>query len=83
MARVAAIIFHPPAAPGAGPLTTILAQARARNAEHHRAGFADLGTDAEIVDASDEFERVRAHKTAHELEGVRESVAIERLARSG
>ena len=32
--------------------------------------------DAEIVDASDAFERVRAHKTAYELEGVRESVAI-------
>jgi Xaa-Pro dipeptidase len=32
--------------------------------------------DAEIVDASDAFERVRAHKTAGELEGVRESVAI-------
>jgi Xaa-Pro aminopeptidase len=31
---------------------------------------------AEIVDASDAFERVRAHKTAYELEGVRESVAI-------
>jgi Xaa-Pro dipeptidase len=32
--------------------------------------------EAEIVDASDAFERVRAHKTAHELEGVRESVEI-------
>lgn len=31
---------------------------------------------AEIVDASDAFERVRAHKNAHELAGVRESVAI-------
>ena len=28
------------------------------------------------MDASDDFERVRAHKTADELEGVRESVAI-------
>jgi Xaa-Pro dipeptidase len=33
-------------------------------------------TDAEIVDASDAFERVRARKTASELEGVRESVGI-------
>jgi Xaa-Pro dipeptidase len=32
--------------------------------------------DAEIVDAGDAFERVRAHKNAYELEGVRESVAI-------
>jgi Xaa-Pro dipeptidase len=32
--------------------------------------------DAELVDASDAFERIRAHKTAYELEGVRESVAI-------
>jgi Xaa-Pro dipeptidase len=32
--------------------------------------------DAEIVDAGDAFERVRAHKTEAELEGVRESVAI-------
>jgi Xaa-Pro aminopeptidase len=32
--------------------------------------------DAELVDASDAFERVRALKTADELEGVRESVAI-------
>ena len=28
VARVAAIIFHPPAAPGAGPLSTILAEVR-------------------------------------------------------
>jgi Xaa-Pro aminopeptidase len=32
--------------------------------------------DAEIVDAGDAFERIRSHKTAYELEGVRESVAI-------
>jgi Xaa-Pro aminopeptidase len=32
--------------------------------------------DAELVDAQDAFERVRAHKTPAELEGVRESVAI-------
>jgi Xaa-Pro dipeptidase len=32
--------------------------------------------DAEIVDAGDAFERVRAQKNAYELEGVRESVAI-------
>jgi Xaa-Pro dipeptidase len=31
---------------------------------------------AEIVDAGDAFERVRAHKNTYELEGVRESVAI-------
>jgi len=50
VAQVAAIIFHPPPAPGAGPLSTILAEVRARNAERHRAGFADLGAVAEIVD---------------------------------
>jgi hypothetical protein len=50
VARVAAIIFHPPAAPGAGPLAAILSEVRRRNAERHRAGFAGLGADAEIVD---------------------------------
>lgn len=32
--------------------------------------------EAELVDAQDAFERVRAHKSAEEIEGVRESVAI-------
>ena len=32
--------------------------------------------EAEIVDVSDAFERVRAHKAAAEIDGVRESVAI-------
>lgn len=50
MARVAAIIFHPPAAPGAGPLATVLAELRAGNAERHRAAFAALGADVVIVD---------------------------------
>ena len=36
----------------------------------------DAFPDAEIVDASDAFERLRAHKAPEEIEGVRESVAI-------
>ena len=36
----------------------------------------DAFPSAEIVDASDAFERLRAHKAPEEIEGVRESVAI-------
>lgn len=50
MPSVAVRILHPPAAPGAGPLTRWLAAARAAVAEAHRSGFHAAGaTEVEIV----------------------------------
>jgi hypothetical protein len=48
--RVAAIIFHPRPAPGAGPLTEAFASIRRRNAERQANGFRQAGAEVTILD---------------------------------
>jgi hypothetical protein len=48
--RVAAVILHPGAGPGSGPLATAFATIRRANAERQAAGFARAGATAEIAD---------------------------------
>jgi hypothetical protein len=53
--RVAAIIFHPPAAPGAGALTEAFESIRRRNAERQATGFRRAGAEVTILaDLDDE-----------------------------
>jgi hypothetical protein len=62
VARVVALIFHPAAAPDAGPLERAFDAIRRANAERHRVGFRDAGADARVDDgrAAGSFgERVR------------------------
>ncbi|MEA2547147.1 MAG: hypothetical protein QOI09_2420 [Chloroflexota bacterium] len=55
MTRVAAIIFHPPAAPGAGALTEAFESIRRRNAERQATGFRRAGAEVTILaDLDDE-----------------------------
>ena len=54
MTRVAAIIFHPRPAPGAGPLTEAFASIRRRNAERQAAGFGRAGAEVTILDDLDD-----------------------------
>jgi CTP:molybdopterin cytidylyltransferase MocA len=48
--RVATIIFHPRAAPGAGPLSEALASSRRQNAERQATGFRAAGAAATILE---------------------------------
>lgn len=50
MTRVATIIFHPRAAPGAGPLSEAFASSRRRNAERQATGFRAAGSPATILE---------------------------------
>jgi hypothetical protein len=52
--RVNVIIFHPPAAAGAGPLTEAFAQIRWRNANRQAIGFARAGAEVAILDDLDD-----------------------------
>ncbi|HEY8631710.1 MAG TPA: hypothetical protein VIL50_01060, partial [Candidatus Limnocylindrales bacterium] len=54
MTRVAAIIFHPRPAPGAGSLTEAFASIRRRNAERQAAGFGRAGAEVTILDDLDD-----------------------------
>ena len=54
MTRVSAIIFHPRAAPGAGPLTDAFDTIRGRNVDRQAIGFGRAGAAVEIVDHLDD-----------------------------
>jgi hypothetical protein len=74
VAPVAAIIFHPPAPPGSGPLVAAFAEIRSRNAERHAAGFERLDATVAVVEdavADRSFgERLRSIVTATRPGGV-------------
>ena len=53
MTRVNVIIFHPRAAPGAGPLSDAFAAIRGRNAERQAGGFRQGGAEVTVVDDLD------------------------------
>jgi CTP:molybdopterin cytidylyltransferase MocA len=52
--RVATIIFHPRAAPGAGPLSEAFALSRRLNAERQAIGFQRAGSEVTILEGQDD-----------------------------
>ena len=71
MTRVATIIFHPRAAPGAGPLSEAFASNRRRNAERQATAFRAAGSAATILEgpADDRPFGRRVREAVNSLEG--------------